>query len=100
MRSKFGSFTICKLHIKEGKNIKIEPSSGSNFIIGRMEVNLDFLKMRLDKTSELINDIETAIDRIEGKFENTSISIKINKIGYIDIIIKIKKYGETTSKNN
>ena len=40
-----------------------------------MEVNLDFLKMRLDKTSELINDIETAIDRIEGKFENTSISI-------------------------
>ena len=92
--------TICKLHIEEGKNIKIEPSSGSNFIIGRMEVNLDFLKMRLDKTSELINDIETAIDRIEGKFENTSISIKINKIGYIDIIIKIKKYGETTSKNN
>ena len=100
LRSKFGSFTICKLHIKEGKNIKIEPSSGSNFIIGRMEVNLDFLKMRLDKTSELINDIETAIDRIEGKFENTSISIKINKIGYIDITIKIKKYGETTSKNN
>lgn len=103
----YTSFTICKLHIEEGKNIKIEPSSGpgivftaSNFIIGRMEVSLDFLKMRLDKTSELINDIETAIDRIEGKFENTMISIEINKIGYIDITIKIKKYGETTSKNN
>ncbi len=103
----YTSFTICKLHIEEGKNIKIEASSGpgnvftaSNFIIGRMEVSLDFLKMRLDKTSELINDIETAIDRIEGKFENTMISIEINKIGYIDITIKIKKYGETTSKNN
>lgn len=100
----YTSFTICKLHIEEGKNIKIEPSSGSFFpskyLTVGMEVNLDFLKMRLDKTSELINDIETAIDRIEGKFENSSISIEINKIGYIDITIKIKKYGETTSKNN
>jgi len=106
----YTSFTICKLHIEEGKNIKIEPSSEggtalaaftmSRHFIGRMEVNLDFLKMRLDKTSELINDIETAIDRIEGKFENSMISIEINKIGYIDITIKIKKYGETTSKNN
>jgi hypothetical protein len=28
------------------------------------------------------------------------ISIEINKIGYIDITIKIEKYGKTTSKNN
>jgi hypothetical protein len=94
------SFTICKLHIEEGKNIKIEASSGSNFIIGKMKVNLDFLKMRLDKISELINDIEIAIDRVKDKFENSMISIEINKIGHIDITIKIEKYGKTTSKNN
>jgi hypothetical protein len=103
----YTSFTICKLHIEEGKNIKIEASSGtrqewsaSNFIIGKMKVDLDFLKMRLDKISELINDIEIAIDRVKDKFENSMISIEINKIGYIDITIKIEKYGKTTSKNN
>jgi predicted Co/Zn/Cd cation transporter (cation efflux family) len=60
-------------------------------MIGKMKVDLDFLKMKGEKMSELLEDIEVAINRIEEKFSTSESQVYINKIGEIDLIVVLKK---------
>jgi predicted Co/Zn/Cd cation transporter (cation efflux family) len=60
-------------------------------MIGKMKVDLDFLKMKLEKMSEILEDIEVAINRIEEKFPISETQVYINKIGQIDLIVVLKK---------
>lgn len=83
--------SVYKLHIEEGNNIKILAPSGTNAMIGKMKVDLDFLKMKGEKMSELLEDIEVAINRIEEKFSTSESQVYINKIGEIDLIVVLKK---------
>ena len=83
--------SVYKLHIEEGNNIKILAPSGTNAMIGKMKVDLDFLKMKGEKMSELLEDIEVAINRIEEKFPISETQVYINKIGKIDLIVVLKK---------
>jgi hypothetical protein len=83
--------SVYKLHIEEGNNIKILAPSGTNAMIGKMKVDLDFLKMKVDKMSELLEDIEVAINRIEEKFPISETQVYINIIGKIDLIVVLKK---------
>ncbi len=83
--------SVYKLHIEEGNNIKILSPSGTNAMIGKMKVDLDFLKMKLEKMSEILEDIEVAINRIEEKFPISETQVYINKIGQIDLIVVLKK---------
>lgn len=83
--------SVYKLHIEEGNNIKILAPSGTNAMIGKMKVDLDFLKMKGEKMSELLEDIEVAINRIEEKFPISETQVYINKIGEIDLIVVLKK---------
>jgi hypothetical protein len=83
--------SVYKLHIEEGNNIKILAPSGTNAMIGKMKVDLDFLKMKGEKMSELLEDIEVAINRIEEKFPISETQVYINKIGQIDLIVVLKK---------
>ncbi len=83
--------SVYKLHIEEGNNIKILSPSGTNAMIGKMKVDLDFLKMKVEKMSELLEDIEVAINRIEEKFPISETQVYINKIGQIDLIVVLKK---------
>ena len=82
---------VYKLHIEEGDTIKITAPAGTNAITGKMKVDLDFLRMKVDKMSELLGDIEVAINRIEERFNNSETQIYINKRGDIDVVIIIKK---------
>jgi hypothetical protein len=83
--------SVYKLHIEEGNNIKILSPSGTNAMIGKMKVDLDFLKMKGEKMSEILEDIEVAINRIEEKFPISETQVYINKIGQIDLIVVLKK---------
>ena len=85
------TISVYKLHIEEGNNIKILAPSGTNAMIGKMKVDLDFLKMKGEKMSELLEDIEVAINRIEEKFSTSESQVYINKIGEIDLIVVLKK---------
>jgi hypothetical protein len=83
--------SVYKIHIEEGDTIKIPAPSGLNPLIGKIKTDLDFLKMRGEKMSELLEDIEVAINRIEERFNNSETQIYINKRGEIDLVIVIKK---------
>jgi hypothetical protein len=83
--------SVYKLHIEDGDTIKIVSPPGTNAIIGKMKVDLDFLKMRGEKMSELLEDIEVAVNRIEDKFPISENQIYINKRGEIDVVIVLKK---------
>jgi hypothetical protein len=83
--------SVYKLHIEEGNNVKILAPSGTNVMIGKMKVDLDFLKMKGEKMSELLEDIEVAINRIKEKFPISETQVYINKIGEIDLIVVLKK---------
>ncbi len=83
--------SVYKIHIEDGDTIKITAPSGTNPVIGKMKTGLDFLKMRGEKMSELLEDIEVAINRIEERFNNSECQIYINKRGEIDVLIIIKK---------
>jgi hypothetical protein len=80
------------LNIGLGKIITLPQPIGSNLYIGKVETNLEFLKMKNEKLSELYDEIEVATIRIIDKFStNADIKIKANRRDEIDIIVSIKK---------
>ena len=79
------------LNIGLGKIITLPQPIGYNLYIGKVETNLEFLKMKNEKLSELYDEIEVATIRIIDKFfTNADIKIKANRRDEIDIIITIK----------
>jgi hypothetical protein len=79
------------LNIGLGKIITLPQPIGSNLYIGKVETNLEFLKMKNEKLSELYDEIEVATIRIIDKFfTNADIKIKANRRDEIDIIVTIK----------
>lgn len=79
------------LNIGLGKIITLPQPIGSNPYIGKVETNLEFLKMKNEKLSELYDEIEVATIRIIDKFfTNADIKIKANRRDEIDIIVTIK----------
>jgi hypothetical protein len=79
------------LNIGLGKIITLPQPIGSNIYIGKVETNLEFLKMKNEKLSELYDEIEVATIRIIDKFfTNADIKIKANRRDEIDIIVTIK----------
>lgn len=83
--------SVYKIHIEEGDSISITAPPGTNAFNGKMKTDLNFLKMRGEKMSELLEDIEVAINRIEERFNNSECQIYINKRSEIDVVIVIKK---------
>lgn len=83
---------IYKLHIELGKSLSLPQPISSNLYIGMVETNLEFLKLKNEKLTELYNDIEVAINRIKGKFDyKCDIQIKANRREEIDITILVAK---------
>jgi hypothetical protein len=83
---------IYKLHIELGKNLSLPQPVSSNLYIGKVETNLEFLKMKNQKLSELYDDIEVAINRIKGKFDyKCDVKIQANRRDEIDITILVAK---------
>jgi hypothetical protein len=79
------------LNIGLGKIITLPQPIGYNLYIGKVETNLEFLKMKNEKLSELYDEIEVATIRIIDKFfTNADIKIKANRRDEIDIIVTIK----------
>lgn len=83
--------SVYKLHIEFGKNISLPNPVNSNLYIGMVKTDLDFLKMKVEKMSELLEDIEVAINRVEERFPNSECQIYANRREEIDVIILIKK---------
>lgn len=80
------------LNILLAKSITLPHPIGSNLYIGKVETDLEFLKMKNEKLSELYGDIEVAISRIVDKFsDKADVKIKANRRDEIDIIVIIKK---------
>ena len=91
-RSKFVNVYIYKLHIELGKSLSLPQPISSNLFIGMVETNLEFLKLKNEKLTELYNDIEVSINRIKGKFDSKcSIEIKTNRREEIEITILVDK---------
>lgn len=82
--------SLYKLHIEFGKNISLPNPVNSNLYIGMVKTDLDFLRMKNEKISELLNDIEVAINRVEEKFPNSECQIYANRREEIDIVIIVK----------
>jgi hypothetical protein len=82
---------IYKLHIELGEDLSL-PQPVGNLYIGMVETNLEFLKMKNEKLSELYNDIEVAIERIKDKFDyKCAIEIRSNRREEMDITILVAK---------
>ncbi len=82
--------SVYKLHIEFGKNISLPNPVNSNLYIGMVKTDLDFLRMKNEKISELLNDIEVAINRVGEKFHNSECQIYVNRREEIDIVIIVK----------
>lgn len=82
--------SVYKLHIEFDKNISLPNPVNSNLYIGMVKTDLDFLRMKNEKISELLNDIEVAINRVEEKFPNSECQIYANRREEIDIVIIVK----------
>ncbi len=82
--------SVYKLHIEFGKNISLPNPVNSNLYIGMVKTDLDFLRMKNEKISELLNDIEVAINRVGEKFHNSECQIYANRREEIDIVIIVK----------
>ena len=83
---------IYKLHIELGKNLSLPKPVTSNLYIGMVETNLEFLKLKNEKLSELYSDIEVAINRIKDRFDyKCGVKIESNRREEIDITIVISK---------
>jgi len=83
---------IYKLHIELGKNLSLPQPVSSNLYIGMVETNLEFLKLKNEKLTELYNDIEVAINRIKGKFDyKCDVKIESNRREEINITILVAK---------
>lgn len=82
--------SIYKLHIELGKSISLSKPVSSNLYIGMVNTDINFLKMKNEKISELLDDIEVAINRVEEIF-NSECQIYTNRREEIDVIIFIKK---------
>ena len=90
--SKLVNMHIYRVHIELGKNLSLPNPVGSNLYIGMVETNLEFLKMKNEKLSELYNDIEVAIERIKDKFDyKCAIEIRSNRREEMDITILVAK---------
>lgn len=83
--------SVYKIHIELGKNISLPQPINSNLYIGMVKTDLDFLRMKNEKISELLNDIEVAINRVEEKFPNSECQIYANRREEVDVVIVIKK---------
>lgn len=82
---------VYKIHIEFGKNITLSNPVNSNLYIGMVQTDLDFLKMKQEKISELLEDIEVALNRFKDKFPNSECQIYANRRDEIDIVIVLKK---------
>lgn len=83
--------SVYKIHIELGKSISLNQPINSNLYIGMVNTDLEFLKEKVKKMSELYEDIEVAINRIEERFPNSECQIYSNRREEIDVIILIKK---------
>jgi hypothetical protein len=79
------------LNISLDKNVTLPIPVSLNLYIGMVETSLEFLRFKNQKLSDLYDDIEVAINRIEDRFGNKSkITIKANRRDEIGITITIK----------
>jgi hypothetical protein len=83
--------SVYKIHIEFGKSISLPNPVNSNLYIGMVKTDLDFLKMKNEKVSEILDDIEVAINRVEERFPNSECQIYANRRDEIDVVIIIKK---------
>lgn len=83
--------SVYKLHIEFGKHISLPNPVNSNLYIGMVQTDLDFLKMKQEKISELLEDIEVAVNRFKERFPNSDYQIYANRRDEIDIVLVLKK---------
>ena len=86
--------SVYKIHIELGKDISIIKPDKSplsqRLYTGKNKVSLDFLKTKQEKISELLEDIEIALNRVKDKFPISEYQIYANKFEEIDVVIIIK----------
>lgn len=83
--------SVYKIHIELGSPITLPQPVNSNLYIGMVQTNLDFLKMKQEKISELLEDIEVAVNRFKDKFPISDYQIYTNRRQEIDIVLVLKK---------
>ena len=83
--------SVYKIHIELGSTITLPQPVNSNLYIGMVQTNLEFLKMKQEKISELLEDIEVAVNRFKGKFPISDYQIYCNRRDQIDIVLVLKK---------
>ena len=83
--------SVYKIHIELGSPIALPQPVNSNLYIGMVQTNLEFLKMKQGKISELLEDIEIALKRVKDKFPISEYQIYANRRDEIDVVIIIKK---------
>lgn len=83
--------SVYKIHIELGSPIALPQPVNSNLYIGMVQTNLEFLKMKQEKISELLEDIEVAVNRFKGKFSISDYQIYTNRRDQIDIVLVLKK---------
>lgn len=79
--------SVYKMHIEFGKNITLPNPVNSNLYIGMVQTDLEFLKMKQEKISELLEDIEVALNRFKDKFPISDYKIYTNQRGEINIVV-------------
>lgn len=83
--------SVYKIHIELGDVINLPRPVNSNLYIGMVRTDLDFLKMKQEKISELLEDIEISLKRVKDKFPISEYQIYGNRRDEIDVVIIIKK---------
>ena len=83
--------SVYKIHIELGNPINLPQPVNSNLYIGMVRTDLDFLKMKQEKISELLEDIEISLKRVKDKFPISEYQIYANRRDEIDVVIIIKK---------
>lgn len=82
--------SVYKIHIELGKSISLNQPINSNLYVGMVNTDLEFLKDKVKKLSELYGDIEVAINRVQERFGNSECQIYANRREAIDIVIIVK----------
>lgn len=90
-RVKYEEIIVYKINIELGDNITLPSSISSNLYIGMVKTDLEFLKIKAEKISELYEDIDIALSRVKDNFPASEYQIWGNRREQIEIIIIIKK---------
>lgn len=87
----FSDEIVYKLNIGLSDSLSLPQPISSNLYIGMVKTDLEFLKMKHQKISELLDDIEVSLNRFKDIFPESKSQIYANRREEIDVVMIIKK---------